>query len=81
MYKRKKIAPELNLLRGRMVEKKYTQKQLADEVGINPMTLSYILNGKADIKGEVIEKLVNILDIDPKDIHKFFFPSLCETQK
>lgn len=57
-------------IRGRIVEKGYSQKRLADELGITPKTF-YTKMKKGVFNLNEIEAMMDILDIDdPRD---YFF--------
>ena len=62
-----------NILKGKMVEKGYTQEKLAEAVGISSNSMSRKLLGERQFRlGEVV-KICEVLDIDdPRDI---FFTS------
>lgn len=60
-------------LKGRIVEKKEKQENLANEIGITKTTLSYKLNNKIAFKQSEIITLVNILEIPQNDIWEYFF--------
>ncbi len=65
-----------NKLRARIVEKGKTQKEIAVEIGISPMTLSRKLTGKREFRLSEIINLCKCLDIeDPRD---YFLPELSQ---
>ncbi len=58
----------VNELKGRMVAKGYTQKELANELGITSKTLTSKFN-KGVFGSDEISKMIEILDIkNPMDI-------------
>ncbi|WP_040328564.1 DUF739 family protein [Clostridium ihumii] len=64
---------DVNKLKGKMVEKKYTQKSMAREIGITQQSLNAKLNNRSQFTLDEIVKIVNILEIeDPIEI---FFTS------
>ena len=58
-----------NILKGRMVEKGFTQEKLAEAVGISTNSMSRKLLGERQFRlGEVV-KICEVLEIDdPRDI-------------
>lgn len=52
-----------NKLKGKMVERKYTQKNLAKEIGITPQSLNAKLNKRSQFTLDEVTKLISILDI------------------
>ncbi|MCC0700366.1 helix-turn-helix transcriptional regulator [Clostridioides sp. ZZV15-6383] len=54
----------INKLRGKMVEKKYTQKKLAKELGMTVQALNAKLNNRSQFKIEEAVKISNILQIE-----------------
>lgn len=78
MAKKKKY-PELTALKGRIREKKTSYKQLAADLRIGPNTLSAKINGFYAISGPEMEQLATSLDIEPRDITRFFMPTYHKT--
>ena len=68
--------PVLWAVKGRIREHGTTYDEVAKKMAIDTNTLGNKLNGYTDIKANEIEQLVTILNIDPNDIIKFFFPSM-----
>ena len=64
---------EKNKLLGRIREYGFTQKQLAESIGITSVTLAKKLKGYRDFKGKEIEEISVILEIPNADLHKYFF--------
>lgn len=60
-----------NLLRGKMVEKGYSQKVIAKEIGISQTTLSKKMQGKADFTVTEMVTLMYLLGIE--DPSGFFY--------
>lgn len=60
-----------NLLRGRIAEKGYTQREVAKMIGITYQSFSEKINNKSNFKVSEIIKLCNILDISDKDSYFF----------
>ena len=60
-------------LRGRIVEKVGTIKNLAKIAEISEHSLSFKLNNKVEWRQSEIMKLVPILELDPDDIGVYFF--------
>lgn len=65
-----------NKLRAKIVEKGKTQKQIAIEIGISPMSLSRKLTGKREFRLSEIISLCKCLDID--DPREIFLPELSQ---
>lgn len=53
----------MNRLKELRKEKKLTQKELAEEIGISKRTLAYWENGESQIKHEKAEKLANFFGV------------------
>lgn len=64
---------EKNKLLGRIREYGFTQKQLAESIGITSVTLAKKLKGYRDFKAKEIEEISVILEIPNADLHKYFF--------
>lgn len=60
-------------LKGRIVEKKENQENLANEIGITKTTLNFKLNNKIAFKQSEIILLSNLLDISKDEISEYFF--------
>ncbi len=60
-------------IKGRMVEKGITQKQMAEILGIAPPTVCQKLNNIRPMDLSEAEKLMNILDIRPDEFGIYFF--------
>jgi transcriptional regulator with XRE-family HTH domain len=59
------------LLKARIVEKGFTQSEIADKIGISATAFNNKITGKVDFKASEISKLSDILDIDNKDAYFF----------
>ncbi|MBQ4123574.1 DUF739 family protein [bacterium] len=60
-------------LKGRIVEKKQKQENLANEMSITKTTLNFKLNNKIPFKQQDIIMLSNILEIPKNEIADYFF--------
>lgn len=60
-------------LKGRMVEKGITQKQMAEMLGIAPPTVCQKLNNIRSMDLSEAETLMHILDIKPDEFGVYFF--------
>jgi transcriptional regulator with XRE-family HTH domain len=58
----------LEILRQVRRERNLSQEYMAEELNITQKAYSDIENGKTILKNDVILKLVNILDLSPKDL-------------
>lgn len=64
---------DINALRGKIVEKGYTQYEVAKYIGISPKTF-YSKMSKGVFGSDEIEKMIELLDIS--DPAKIFFANL-----
>lgn len=62
-----------NKLKGRMVELGISQREAAEVLGIKQPTFSQKCNGVRDFKTHEVQKLVALLNIEDKDVVKYFF--------
>lgn len=60
-------------LRGKIRERGLTQEQVAEKLGISAGSLSFKLSGKTEFKRHEVEKLREILEIDPEEVWSYFF--------
>ena len=60
-------------LLGRFREYGFTQKDIAERIGISHVTLSLKLNGKAQFHADEIAAICRLLDIPGADIGIYFF--------
>jgi DNA-binding Xre family transcriptional regulator len=60
-------------LLGRIREKGYTQHRLAEDIGMNPGTMSLKLNNGSRFATDEIDTICEKLDIAPCDIGVYFF--------
>jgi hypothetical protein len=60
-------------LKRKIKEEGYTYAELAVEIGMGANTLSDKLNGKSTFTIDEVQLIVEILDIDPREIPKYFF--------
>lgn len=58
-------------LKALMVEKGFTQEQLAKKLGISEQSLNYKINNKREFKASEIQALTKILDV--QDVDLIFF--------
>lgn len=63
-----------NKLKACIIEKGFTQSQIANFLGISFQSFSYKLNNKVEFKASEIQKLCSILNIQNKDIYFFCEP-------
>ena len=61
------------MIKARMKEKKVTQKEIADMLGIAPPTVSQKVNGVRPMDLEEARAIANKLDIDSSDFGAYFF--------
>lgn len=59
------------LLRSRIIERGYTQKSIAEKIGITYQSFSDKINNKSSFKVSEIIKLCELLEIGDKD--RYFF--------
>lgn len=60
-------------LKRKIKEEGYTYAELAVKIGMGANTLSDKLNGKSTFTIDEVQLIVEILDIDPREIPKYFF--------
>ena len=60
-------------LKGLMREKRITQSELAEKLGIKPCTINQKLNGKRDMSLDEAEMIADVLGIETGDFGKYFF--------
>ena len=60
-------------LKGRIVEKKENQENLANEMGITKTTLNFKLNNKISFKQYEIITLGKLLEIPKDELAEYFF--------
>lgn len=53
----------VDIIKNRVKELAFTQKGLADRIGVHPNTLHNFLNGRSEIGSEKLYKLLEILDL------------------
>lgn len=67
-------------IRMRMVDKGFTSGELADEVGVSPSKMSFILNNKQEMKLWEAHEIQKALSI-PDEKFSYYFLDGCEDQK
>jgi transcriptional regulator with XRE-family HTH domain len=75
MSEKKRKYPELIALKERIKEKKTSYRKLASELGIGFNTLSDKINGFYLFDGAEMEKVAELLEIEPEDIAIYFMPT------
>lgn len=60
-------------LLGKIKENGFTLESLAKKIGINVSTLSKKINNKSEFHQKEIKIICKVLDIDLKEIEKYFF--------
>ena len=61
-------------LRALILEKGYTQEQLAELLNVTSATLNYKINNRREFKASEIQALTRILDI--QDVDEIFLPMI-----
>ena len=64
---------DYSVLNGKIIEKFGSKRKFAAALGTSEHSISMKLNGKQPWKQSEIGKACNLLSINPKDIHKYFF--------
>ena len=59
---------DLNRLKLVLVEKKRTAKWLAQELGVSPVTLSRWCSNTTQPSLQTLDKIADILEVDPRDL-------------
>ena len=67
---------ELNALKGLMTEKKITYRDLSGKTGISLSALNNKINGYSIFNVDELSDVVQVLNIKPEEISKYFFPSM-----
>jgi len=66
----------LDFLKAKIIEKGLTQKEVAEEIGINPKTLNAKLNGREKMTLQDFHKIVKILILNSQElelmVHEMF---------
>lgn len=65
--KKRKLSPLGVIIRKRLLDKRKTQAQLAEEVGTTKVYLNYILHGERSGK-KYLRRIFEVLEIDPESI-------------
>jgi len=73
---KKRKYPELRALKGKIREENKTYRGLAHEIGMGVNTLNDKLNGYSVLNTDEVNKIVEKLNIENKDIVKYFFPHM-----
>lgn len=60
-------------LRGRMAEKGVTQRELAKNIGMESVTLSKSLTGLRLFRVNEVDRIAEVLDIQPAEMGDYFF--------
>ncbi|WP_394874605.1 DUF739 family protein [Clostridium neonatale] len=55
---------DVNKLKGKMIEKSYTQKKMAKELGITEQSLNAKMNSRSQFTLKEVVEIVSILEID-----------------
>lgn len=71
--RRATMSYDYSSLLGRITEKCGTQYNFSIAMGLSERTISLKLNDKVSWKDDEILKAIAVLEIDPKDISKYFF--------
>ena len=67
---------ELNTLKGKIRAEKTNYEKVSKKMGIETATLSNKINGYTAFNVSEVEKMVEILNIDVKNINYYFFPDM-----
>lgn len=73
---KKKNYEVLNALKGKIREENEHYRSLSLKTGISVNALNNKLNGYSVFDTQEVSILIEILNIDPKDILKYFFPQM-----
>lgn len=63
----------MNMVKGKIVEKGYNLERFAEKIGITRKTLGKTLAGKRDFTASEILKICDVLAIEHSDIGTYFF--------
>lgn len=64
---------EFDKLRGRMAEKGYTIRRLAEEIGVHENTISHKLYSETFFTAVEILRICELLDISRDEMYDYFF--------
>ena len=64
-----------NKLRGKIVEKGYSVRTIAAEIGLNEATFYRKMNGTSDFTREEIQKIALLLNLSVQEKEEIFFGS------
>lgn len=64
---------DYNKLNGKIREVCKTQNEFSKRLGISEASVNYKLNNKSFFTQQQISKTLEILNINPKEIHTYFF--------
>jgi transcriptional regulator with XRE-family HTH domain len=67
---------ELLSLKGLLREKKFSYRTLASKTHMAIATLSDKINGYYVMDADDIERIATVLEIEPKEIPRYFFPGM-----
>lgn len=72
------MTKDFSKLSGKIVEKYGTQYNFAIALGLSERSLSLKLNNKVGWRDEEMERAIDLLDLDLKDIPAYFFTNLVQ---
>lgn len=58
---------------GRIAEKGETRESLCSKIGISSMAFRNKLSGKTQFKHDEMQRIIDVLDIEPEQIALYFF--------
>ena len=64
---------DYSTLRGRICERGLTQKEVAARIGVSESHLNRKLAGEFSFRQDEIDRIIRLLDIDPREIGRYFF--------
>lgn len=64
---------DYSALRGRICERGLTQKEVAARIGVSESQLNRKLAGEFSFRQDEIDRIIRLLDIDPREIGRYFF--------
>lgn len=68
-----RMAYNYSKLLGRIAEKGETRESLCEKIGLSTVALRNKLQGKTQFKQDEIQKIAEVLGIEPEDLSAYFF--------
>lgn len=73
---KRRLYPILNELKGKIRLENKTYKSISQEIGISIDALNNKINGYSSFNIDEVESLIRVLNINPEEIIRYFFPKM-----